>query len=199
MDLGGLYVIGTNRHESRRIDDQLRGRAGRQGDPGSSRFFISLEDDLFVKYQLKDFLPSKYIIDQDNRIENPFVRKAVSRIQNIVEGQNLDIKITLNKYSSLIEQQRKIIFKKRSDILSGNSVLDFYNINSPQQFNKLIEATNEAELMRQCKYLSLLILDKSWSQYLAEIADIREGIHLLNLGGEDPLFEFHKRSFENLS
>lgn len=196
MALGGLLVIGTNRHESRRIDNQLRGRSGRQGDPGSSRFFISLEDDLFVKYQLKDFHPSNYNIDQDDKIDNPFVKKAVSRIQNIAEGQNLEIKITLRKYSSLIEQQRKIIFQKRNDILFGNSVLDFYKSNSPNQFNMLKIKIGKEELIKTCKYLSLFFLDKSWSQYLAEVADIREGIHLLNLGGEDPLFEFHKRSFE---
>ncbi len=194
--LGGLYVIGTNRHESRRIDNQLRGRSGRQGDPGSSRFFISLEDNLFVKYQLKDFLPSNYNIDQNGKIDNPFVKKEVSRIQNIVDGQNLEIKITLSKYSSLIEQQRKIIFQKRNDKLFGNSFLDFYKSNSPNQFNMLLTKFGEEELIKTCKYLSLFFQDKSWSQYLAEIADIRESVHLLNLGGEDPLFEFHKRSIE---
>ncbi|MCG6913288.1 accessory Sec system translocase SecA2, partial [bacterium BMS3Abin03] len=192
MALGGLYVIGTNRHESRRIDNQLRGRAGRQGDPGSSCFFVSLEDDLFVKYRIKDFLPSDYIVDQDEKIDNPFVRKEVNRIQRVVEAQNQEIKITLCRYSSLLEKQRQIIFQKRKDILYDNSVPDIYKSNSPDQFKMLLAKIGAEELIKTCKYLYLFFLDKYWSQYLAEVADIREGIHLQSLGGEDPLFVFHK-------
>src|SRR6185312_12736369 len=88
--LGGLYVIGTNKHESRRIDNQLRGRAGRQGDPGCSRFFVSLEDDLMVKYA---DLNRRYSKDPEN-------------LQRLVEGQNLDLRIFLQKYEIPIEGQR---------------------------------------------------------------------------------------------
>lgn len=191
--LGGLYVIGTNKHESRRIDYQLRGRAGRQGDPGSSRFFISLEDDLFSKYRLKDRIPSKYVSGlQDGNIDNPLIKKQVNRIQRIIESQNLEIKITLFKYSYLTEQQRKIIFQKRNDILRGDSVLDFYQSNSLDQFKQLMAKIGQEDLLKICKQVSLFHLDKSWSQYLAEITDIREGIYLRRIGGQDPLFEFHK-------
>ena len=196
MALGGLYVIGTNRHESQRIDNQLRGRAGRQGDPGSSRFFVSLEDDLFVKYRLKDFLPSDYIVDQGGKIDNPFVRKEVNRIQRVVEAQNQEIKITLCRYSSLLEKQRQIIFQKRKDILYDNSVPDIYKSNSPYQFKMLLTKIGEEELIKTCKYLYLFFLDRHWSQYLGEVADVREGIHLQSLGGEDPLFVFHKLTLE---
>jgi preprotein translocase subunit SecA len=194
--LGGLYVIGTNRHESQRIDNQLRGRAGRQGDPGFSCFFVGLEDDLFVKYRLKDFLPSDYIVDQDGKFDNPFVRKEVNRIQRVVEAQNQEIKITLCRYSSLLEKQRKIIFQKRKDILYHNSVPDIYQSNAPDQFKILLMKIGEQELIKTCKYLYLFYLDKYWSRYLAEVADIREGIHLQSLGGEDPLFVFHKLTLE---
>ncbi len=102
-ELGGLYVIGTNRHESRRIDNQLRGRAGRQGDPGSSRFFISLEDDLLVKYG----------------IENPKLHHDAESIQRLVEGQNLDNRQFLHKYESVIEGQRQAIQERRQAILAG--------------------------------------------------------------------------------
>lgn len=102
-ELGGLYVIGTNRHESRRIDHQLRGRAGRQGDPGSSRFFISLEDDLLVKY----------------RADNPELRHDAESIQRLVEGQNLDTRQFLHKYESVIEGQRQAIQERRQAILTG--------------------------------------------------------------------------------
>ncbi len=102
-ELGGLYVIGTNRHESRRIDNQLRGRAGRQGDPGASRFFISREDDLLVKYG----------------IDNPRLRYDAESIQRLVEGQNLDNRQFLHKYESVIEGQRLAIQERRQAILNG--------------------------------------------------------------------------------
>lgn len=102
-ELGGLYVIGTNRHESRRIDNQLRGRAGRQGDPGSSRFFVSLQDDLLVRYG----------------IDEPLFKHDPDGIQRVVEGQNLDIRQFLRKYESVIEGQRLLIQGRRQKILSG--------------------------------------------------------------------------------
>jgi preprotein translocase subunit SecA len=102
-ELGGLYVIGTNRHESRRIDNQLRGRAGRQGDPGSSRLFVSREDDLLVKYG----------------IANPRLQHDPESIQRLVEGQNLDIRQFLRKYESVVEGQRQAIQERRQAILTG--------------------------------------------------------------------------------
>jgi preprotein translocase subunit SecA len=102
-ELGGLYVIGTNRHESRRIDNQLRGRAGRQGDPGQSRFFISLEDDLVAKYGR----------------DEPVHRRHPQQIQRVAEGQNLDIRQFLQKYESVIEGQRQAIAQRRQDLLTG--------------------------------------------------------------------------------
>jgi preprotein translocase subunit SecA len=223
-ELGGLYVIGTNKHESQRIDQQLRGRAGRQGDPGSSRFFICLEDDLFVKYRLKDLLPIKegFLTSPlsplqrgepaspplkgdlggcpkdniDHNINKRIVNKEINRIQRIIEGQNLEIKKTICKYSALVEQQRKMIFQKRKDILAGNSDLDFYQSNSPDQFQDLMTKIGEEPLLKICTHISLFYLDRFWSSYLAEIADIREGIHLTRLGGQEPLFEFQKLSIE---
>ena len=104
-ELGGLHVIGTNRHESRRIDNQLRGRAGRQGDPGSSEFFVSFEDDLLQKYG-----GEKKGVEQD-----------VENIQRIAEGQNLEIRRFLHKYESTIEGQRQKIQQRRQAILTGET------------------------------------------------------------------------------
>ncbi len=104
-ELGGLHVIGTNRHESRRIDNQLRGRAGRQGDPGSSQFFISLQDDMLVKYG----------------IDNPNLGRDAESIQRFAEGQNLEIRTFLRKYESVIEGQRQKIQQRRQAILTGET------------------------------------------------------------------------------
>jgi preprotein translocase subunit SecA len=103
--LGGLQVIGTNRHESRRIDHQLRGRAGRQGDPGGSQFFVSLEDDLLVKFGIDEL---SFRSDPDS-------------LQRLIEGQNLDIRQLLRKYEGVIEGQRQIIQQRRLDILTGTT------------------------------------------------------------------------------
>jgi preprotein translocase subunit SecA len=200
--LGGLYVIGTNRHESKRIDNQLRGRAGRQGDPGSSRFFISMEDDIFIKYRLIDLLPVKMLQeDQHGEIENRIIKREIERIQRIVEGQNLEIKKTLYKYSILIEQQREITFLNRDDILLSDFLTKFYPSHCPVQFNQLLADIGRDKLLEICRFISLYFIDKTWSQYLDEIANIREGIHLRRLGHQDPLFEFHKlviEIFDNL-
>ena len=110
--LGGLYVIGTNRHESRRIDDQLRGRAGRQGDPGSSRFFISLEDDLIRRYGVMSLIPEKHRPSAGRTaVDDPIVAREIARAQRIVEGQNFEIRRTLWKYSALVEEQRRIVYR----------------------------------------------------------------------------------------
>ena len=107
--LGGLYVIGTNRHESRRVDLQLRGRAGRQGDPGESRFFVSLEDDLLVRYGIHgaDRRPRSSPDHRDEPIDHPVLRREIARAQRIIEGQNLEIRKTLWRYASVIEEQRR--------------------------------------------------------------------------------------------
>ena len=106
--LGGLYVIGTNRHESLRIDDQLRGRAGRQGDPGSSRFFISLEDDIFERYGLTRRLFARYRLERrDAAVDNDLLRKEILHGQRVIEGRNLDIRRALWDYSTLVDTQRR--------------------------------------------------------------------------------------------
>ncbi len=104
-ELGGLYVIGTNKHESRRIDHQLRGRAGRQGDPGRSRFFVSLEDDLMVRYGIRD------------AIRHLDVVRAMANVQRIIEGQNLEIRRTLWKYEGLAEHHRRTMYERRRQVL----------------------------------------------------------------------------------
>ena len=100
--LGGLYVIGTNRHESRRVDLQLRGRAGRQGDPGESRFFLSLDDDLLVRYGLRRLIPAHHLPPRATApIDHPVVRREIARAQRIIEGQNVEIRRTLARYAAV--------------------------------------------------------------------------------------------------
>ena len=119
-ELGGLYVLGTERHESRRIDNQLRGRAGRQGDPGESRFYLSLEDELMRLFATgaMDWVMNKSLPD-DVPIESKMVSKAIERAQTTVEQRNAEIRKNVLKYDEVMSEQRRVIYARRSQILDG--------------------------------------------------------------------------------
>lgn len=202
VHLGGLYVIGTTRYESRRIDNQLRGRAGRQGDPGSSSFFTSLEDDLFVRYRLKDLIPSPfYPHKQDSAVDSPVIKREVSRAQRIIEGQNYDIRRTLGKYSIVMEQQRRMIHKWREDILLGTAIPVLMPAKLGDRYHSLslqigVEALRKAEMQ-----VTLYFINKCWADYLDYMSYIRESIHLVNMAGKVPVTEFNRTAicaFEKL-
>jgi len=126
VEAGGLKIIGTERHESRRIDNQLRGRSGRQGDPGESRFYVCLEDDLmriFGSDKLKGVV-EKLGLGDDEAIESKMVSNAIENAQKKVEGNNFDIRKTLIQYDDVINQQREIIYKQRSQVLEGEDLKD---------------------------------------------------------------------------
>jgi len=122
---GGLYVLGTERHDSRRIDNQLRGRSGRQGDPGESRFYLSLEDDLLrlfatgaVSWVMDRTMPD------DEAIEAKMVSKAIERAQNTVEGRNAEIRKDVLKYDEVMNEQRKVIYARRQQVIDGEDIHD---------------------------------------------------------------------------
>jgi preprotein translocase subunit SecA len=123
-ELGGLAIVGTERHESRRIDNQLRGRAGRQGDPGYSRFYLSLEDELmqrFVGPRVKNIL-ERFGMDGDEPLEHKLVTRTIEQAQTKVEGMNFDYRKHLVEYDDVLAQQRKIIYDERRQILNGENV-----------------------------------------------------------------------------
>ena len=126
---GGLFVIGTERHESRRIDNQLRGRSGRQGDPGSSIFYISLEDDLMRLFGSEsiDGIMKKFGLKEGESINHPWINKALERAQQRVEARNFDIRKTLLKFDDVMNDQRKVIFEQRKEVLKSNNVSEIIN------------------------------------------------------------------------
>jgi preprotein translocase subunit SecA len=170
MELGGLYVIGTTRHEARRIDNQLRGRAGRQGDPGTSRFFISLEDDLLVRFGV---------------VENP----DIDSVQRVAEGQNLEIRQTLWKYESVIEHHRRDVYDLRRKILLSTD-WSIASMLSEEQYSELVESAGNDALEAAGRRLALAVIDDLWADYLANVAELRGGIHWVSWGGRDPLHSF---------
>ena len=129
IKIGGLFVLGTERHESRRIDNQLRGRSGRQGDPGNSIFYISLEDDLMRIFGSEsiDGIMKKFGLKEDESIDHPWINKALERAQKRVEGRNFDIRKTLLKFDDVMNDQRKVIFEQRKEILKSNDISEIIN------------------------------------------------------------------------
>lgn len=179
---GGLCVIGTNRHESRRIDDQLRGRAGRQGDSGSSRFYISLEDSL---------IPERYRRPvRTEPLDHPVVQREIVRAQRIVEGQSFEIRRTLSRYSQFIEGQRRQLFERRELVLSGQN--QFLQEHEPDLYASHCSVASHSDVAEAERLITLHHLDAAWRDHLAEIAMLRDGIHLVGLGGLNPIDEFHK-------
>ncbi len=126
LEAGGLYVIGTERHESRRIDNQLRGRSGRQGDPGASKFFLSLEDDLMRIFGSEriDTMLQRFGLQEGEAIIHPWMNKAIERAQSKVEARNYDIRKNLLKFDNVMNDQRKVIFEQRIDLMDMEDVSD---------------------------------------------------------------------------
>ncbi|MCB0211238.1 MAG: SEC-C domain-containing protein [Anaerolineae bacterium] len=126
LELGGLHVIGTERHDARRIDNQLRGRAGRQGDPGSSRFYVSLQDDLMRRFGGQNVanLMERFGVEDDVPIEAGIVSKSIENSQTKVEGHNFDIRKQLIKYDDVVNQQREVMYAERRRILTSDSLKD---------------------------------------------------------------------------
>jgi preprotein translocase subunit SecA len=164
---GGLYVIGTNRHESRRVDLQLRGRAGRQGDPGESRFFVSLDDDLLVRHGLRRLIPARLLPDPRHEpIESTVVTREIARAQRIIEGQNLEIRRTLRRYATPVEEQRRILHRRRRDVLLGREPLGLWH--GQPRWRELTAAAGAQALERAERAITLFEIDRAWSDRIGE-------------------------------
>ena len=124
LEAGGLYVVGTERHESRRIDNQLRGRSGRQGDPGRSKFFLSLQDDLMRIFgsERMDTMLQRLGLKEDEAITHPWINKALEKAQKKVEARNFDIRKNLLKFDDVMNDQRKVVFEQRIDLMQGEDL-----------------------------------------------------------------------------
>ncbi|WP_337100477.1 preprotein translocase subunit SecA [Paenibacillus sp. YIM B09110] len=173
--LGGLYVIGTHVHQSVRIDDQLRGRSGRQGDPGASVFFVSLEDDLLLRFGIDKAISD---IRQDEALKESVLHSKIAHIQRVIMGQNFHIRQELNSYSDMVEEQRRMLYEERLGILKGDTPM------TPSE-----------------QRVRLYYMDKLWADHLAYVSYIRESIHLTSLVNRNPIDEFHEliiQAFEQI-
>ena len=207
---GGLFVLGTERHEARRIDNQLRGRAGRQGDPGETQFFVSLEDSLmrvFASETLKSMM-GRLGMPEDEAIDMKIVSKALESAQEKIEGFNFDSRKHVLEFDDIINQQRKVIYQRRKNILLGdvdvieNEVKDLMGDReeNPSQSNGQISTVVEnkvKEFGKQAYFdavrmVLLQTIDMYWVEHLEVMEYTRSSVNLRAYGQRDPLVEYKK-------
>jgi len=193
-ELGGLHVIGTGRHRTERLDNQLRGRSGRQGDPGSSVFFSSLDDDLVAAHLDSAKLPTD--CDETGRIISPKAAALLDHAQRVAEGRLLDVHANTWRYNELIAQQRAIIVERRNTLLGTDTARAELKALAPDRYEELADKVSEEELEHICRRIMLYHLDRGWADHLAYLSDIRESIHLRALGRQNPLDEFHRMAVD---
>ncbi|MGY4651056.1 accessory Sec system translocase SecA2 [Mycobacterium sp. URHB0021] len=193
-ELGGLHVIGTGRHNTQRLDNQLRGRAGRQGDPGSSVFFSSWEDDVVVSHLEPNKLPLQ--TEEGGRIASPKAASLLDHAQRVAEGRLLDVHANTWRYNQLTAQQRAILVERRDTLLRTPTAREELEELSPKRYEEVLDELGEEKLEKICRLIMLYHLDRGWADHLAYLADIRESIHLRALGRQNPLDEFHRMAVD---
>ncbi|MBU2109927.1 preprotein translocase subunit SecA [Patescibacteria group bacterium] len=197
---GGLFVLGTERHEARRIDNQLRGRSGRQGDPGETQFFVSLEDDLmrvFGSDRIKAMM-GKFGIPEDQPIENKMISRAIESAQGKIEGFNFDARKHVLQYDDVLNHQRNIIYKRRRSILAGDNEFikeSLYKIYEGQEIDiveleKRREELGDENFFKAQRMLMLQAIDMHWMEHLEIIDYMRSSVRLRAYGQRDPLVEY---------
>ena len=194
---GGLYVLGTERHDARRIDNQLRGRAGRQGDPGASQFFVSLEDDLmriFGGDRIKSVMNMLKVPD-DEPIQAGMISKALESAQEKIEGFNFDARHHVLEYDDVMNKHREIIYKKRGEFLDGveeNKIVEMMTkAGFPQEdYGKKIQEIGKDQMAQVVKFVGLKVIDTLWQEHLSNMEHMRDSVKLRAYGGHDPLIEY---------
>ena len=200
--LGGLAVIGTSRYRTARLDNQLRGRAGRQGDPGLSLFFVSLEDDVVTQGGEDESLTATP--GPDGRIESKRVADFVAHCQRVTEGQLLEIHSQTWKYNQLLADQRVIIDERRATVLDTDQAWTELADAVPERAQQLLgtDGIDKHVLEQAARDIMLYHLDLAWADHLEVMDEVRESIHLRAIARETPLTEYHRiavREFKTLA
>ena len=202
---GGLKIIGTERHESRRIDNQLRGRAGRQGDPGESQFFISLEDDLMRLFGSERLMGvfNALGVPEGEQIQHKMLTSAIEKAQEKIEANNFGIRKNLLEYDQVDNDQREIIYSERMKVLNGESIK---NAKQLKQYLKekavmLYEQKEtefpEPEQFREIERVVLLrVIDRKWMDHIDDMDQLKQGIGLQAYGQRDPVVQYKVAGFD---
>ncbi len=202
--LGGLFVLGTERHDARRIDNQLRGRAGRQGDPGGTQFFVSLEDNLmriFATDVIKKMM-GRFNIPEDEPIENKLITNSLEKAQAKIEGFNFDARKHVLEFDDVLNYQRKIIYEERRSVLSGGKEdIDRYLDNAALNLDaEVTEKLNDRrkvfpdrpEITEAFRRIILQTIDTFWVDHLEMMEYLRSSVNLRAYGQRDPLVEYKR-------
>ena len=200
--LGGLFVLGTERHEARRIDDQLRGRSGRQGDPGETQFFVSMEDTLmrvFASDMVKNMM-GRFGIPEDQPIENKMITRSLESAQKKIEGFHFDSRKQVLAYDDVLNQQRQIIYDRRRTLLLGteeeidNLLLEVvtYEPEAEKAINERKKEFGEKAWYEVARRLMLQVNDILWVEHLEVMQYTRSSVGLRAYGQRDPLIEYRR-------
>lgn len=200
-ELGGLVVIGTERHEARRIDNQLRGRAGRQGDPGETQFYVSLEDTLmrvFASEMIKKMM-GRFGIAEDEPIQNYLITRSLEKAQEKIEGFNFDARKHVLEYDDILNHQRKIVYERRRKILLGDKKAieeKLAEMFEGDEIRKILDdkkaLLGEDEFYSALRRLLLQAIDMFWVEHLEMMDYTRSSVNLRAYGQRDPLVEYKK-------
>ncbi|MES2930379.1 MAG: preprotein translocase subunit SecA [Patescibacteria group bacterium] len=200
--LGGLFVLGTERHEARRIDNQLRGRAGRQGDPGETQFFVSLEDDLmriFGSDRIKKMM-GRFGIPEEQPIDNRFISSTLEGAQAKIEGFHFDARKHTLEYDNVMNHQRKIIYERRRTMLAGTydalqAFLDILVAAYPELADVIVQkraAVGDTAFFETVRRIALYTTDTLWVEHLETMDYMRSSVNLRAYGQREPLIEYKK-------
>lgn len=196
-DLGGLYVIGTERHEARRIDNQLRGRSGRQGDPGETQFYVSLEDNLmriFANSAIKGLM-ARMNLPEDEAIQHPMVSRALESAQKKIEGFHFDGRKQVLEYDDVLNQQRQGIYKRRKAILLAEGDVLKKSIDEILERKGFVAKegiVKDENFYKIAQSLLLQIIDYFWMNHLDTMEQLRQSVGLRGIGQHDPLVEYKR-------
>ena len=205
--IGGLYVMGTERHEARRIDNQLRGRAGRQGDTGATQFFVSLEDDLmriFGGDKVKSLM-NVLKVPEDEPVQAGMISGAIESAQEKIEGFNFDGRHHLLEYDDVINKHREIIYKKRKEFVElpnlKEKVLEIFSKANivKEEYDKKEKELGEENMRGVEKFVCLKVLDTLWQDHLSYMDHVKDSVRLRAYGGRDPLVEYKNEGHKAFS
>lgn len=190
---GGLLVLATAMRESSRITQQLRGRAGRQGDVGESRFFAALDDEIMTRLNLKSLVSGRHYPTErvSGAIEDKALIKEAERVQRISEGNAFDERVNLMKYTMIGEKHRSMTFEKRTALLDGSHDSELWQKNAPELYDEAVKKFGEKPLQEKQNFILAALLNEFWCDYLDYTAYLREGIHLTQIAGRNPAEEYN--------
>ncbi|HEU5114594.1 MAG TPA: preprotein translocase subunit SecA, partial [Candidatus Paceibacterota bacterium] len=204
---GGLFVLGTERHEARRIDNQLRGRSGRQGDPGETQFFVSLEDNLmrvFATDMVKRMM-GRFGIAEDEPIQNGMITRALETAQTRIEGFNFDARRHVLEYDDVMNIHRKAVYERRRKMLVGSdadviaeliSIIDENDPGITNLINSRRQALGDAGFAGALRHLFLQTIDMFWVEHLEAMEYLRGSVNLRAYGQRDPLVEYKREGLQ---